>query len=76
MQTSKAFGIVLKNARIAANFSQADLAAKSGYDVTFISRLERGLQNPTIKTLFDLAKVLKLSPVELIHRTELQLLTD
>lgn len=40
--------------------SQEELAFRSGIDKTFISRIERGTTNLSIKTLYKLTRVFKI----------------
>ena len=54
----KAIGSVVTDLRIRKGFSQAALAERLGYTVSYISKLERGDMNPTLRTLFDLADAL------------------
>ena len=50
--------------RTSEGMSLRDLAAKSGVSNPFISQLETGKQrNPSISTLFHLAKGLEISPI-------------
>lgn len=44
-------GNVLCETRVKAGFSQAELASKTGIDQSDISKLERGMGNPSIGTL-------------------------
>jgi transcriptional regulator with XRE-family HTH domain len=64
------FGKVLKSLRIKHNLSQEELAFRSDLDRTFISKLERGENQPTITTLFTLSKALNLNPSSLIKIVE------
>lgn len=64
-----AFGRVLREYRLKSKLSQEDLALEAGIDRTFVSLLERGMRQPTLKTLFRLAKVLDVSPATLVART-------
>ena len=50
--------------------SQEQLAAAAGLDRSFISLVERGIQSPNIVVLLNVAEVLKVSPTEIIKRTE------
>lgn len=70
MKVSIAFGRVLKQARMEKELSQEALALNTGYDRTFISLLERGHRQPSIKTVFDLSTELELNASELIRRVE------
>lgn len=52
--------------RLAAGLTQEALAVRSGFGQQYISDLERGRENPTVITLFELAQALSTTPVELI----------
>jgi transcriptional regulator with XRE-family HTH domain len=64
-----AFGKVLRSAREAAGLSQEAIAAEAGLDRTYVSMLERGVRQPTLETLFRLAKAVQLTPSALVSRT-------
>jgi transcriptional regulator with XRE-family HTH domain len=64
------FGVVLQKQRIALGMSQEELAFRAQVDRTFVSRLERGLRQPTITTLFNLGGALGVAPTTLVHETE------
>lgn len=66
------FGKVLRELRDGNNISQEKLAEYCDLDRTYISLLERGLRQPTITTIFKLAKALKISPSTLIEKVEQQ----
>lgn len=68
------FGNVLKRARIEAGLSQEELAHQAGVDRTFVSRLERGIRQPTITTLIGLAVALGCSATDLVHEAEIEYL--
>lgn len=70
---SSAFGHVLREARVKASMSQEALALDAGIDRTFVSMLERGKRQPTLDTLFRLAKVLGVSPATMVARTVTEL---
>jgi transcriptional regulator with XRE-family HTH domain len=48
----------VRRLRIAAGVSQAELAERMGVDRAYVSGLELGQRNPTIVTLWHLAKAL------------------
>jgi transcriptional regulator with XRE-family HTH domain len=48
----------VRRLRIAAGLSQAELAERMGVDRGYVSGLERGQCNPTIVTLWHIAKAL------------------
>jgi transcriptional regulator with XRE-family HTH domain len=65
----RAFGRVLREYRLKSTLSQEELALDAGIDRTFVSLLERGKRQPTLQTVFRLAKVLGVSPATLVART-------
>ena len=56
------FGILLKQYRHTAALTQAELAARAGYSVVYISKLERGERAPLPVTVAVLTQVLGLPP--------------
>lgn len=70
MTLEKAFGIVLVESRKKANLSQEALAHECGLDRTYISLLERGRRQPTLKTLFLISSALQLTPSDVISQVE------
>ena len=64
------FGQVLQQVRQDRKLSQEDLGFESGYHRTYISLLERGKRNPSLRTIFQLAKALNLPPSELVQRVQ------
>ena len=58
----KTFGKKVKEFRIIANISQAQLAFECEIDVTQIARIERGEINTGITNVFRIAKALDISP--------------
>ena len=60
------FGRVLQQLRRERGFSQEELGFRSGYHRTYISLLERGLKSPSLRTIFQLAKVLEVGPSQMI----------
>lgn len=62
----KKFGQNLKKARLIAGMTQEFLAEKANLDSTYISKMERGVKNPTLLTMLTLSKVLNISPKTLI----------
>jgi len=69
-QVSAAFGRVLREQRNTAELSQEQLALNADVDRTFVSQMERGIRQPTLTTLFKLAKALEVQPSTLVSRTE------
>lgn len=65
-----AFGQVLREVRKEKGISQEQLALQSDIDRTYISKLEKGLYQPTLSTLFAIAPVLGCPPAELVERVD------
>ena len=56
----------LKRIRLEKGLTQEQLADVSGFSQQYISGLEQGRRNPTVVTLYELAKSLGVSHVELV----------
>lgn len=54
----------LRRIRVRQNLSQESLAVDAGIDRTYVSRIERGLENPTVAILEQLAHALSAEIVE------------
>ena len=50
------FGLDVRRLRLKGGLSQPALARKAGLSPNFIGTLERGVQNPSLKTLEKVAK--------------------
>ncbi|OHE17258.1 MAG: transcriptional regulator [Syntrophobacterales bacterium GWC2_56_13] len=70
MSLEKAFGSVLRCLRQDRGLSQEALGFESGYHRTYISLLERGQKSPSLQTIFNLSKALKIAPADLIKQVE------
>jgi transcriptional regulator with XRE-family HTH domain len=68
---AKAVGIVVRELRKQAGHSQERLSADCGFDRTYISRLERGILNPTVSRLWMIADVLETPLSKLTEQMEL-----
>jgi transcriptional regulator with XRE-family HTH domain len=55
----------IRRLRVARKLSQEVLAVDAGIDRTYVSRLERGLENPTVAVLEKLARALSSNIEEL-----------
>ena len=66
----EAYGLVLRAARKKAGISQEILAAEGGYSRNYISELERGWKSPSLRTLVNLATVLKTKPSLMLKHVE------
>ena len=65
-----AFGRVLRAKRKEGGFSQEALALEAGIDRNFVSLMERGLNQPSLLTVFKLAKALDVEPASLLKEVQ------
>lgn len=56
----------VRRLRKAAGLSQEELAHRAGLDRTYVSGVERGIRNPTVLVLQDLAGGLEAQVVDLL----------
>lgn len=70
MHVEIAFGQILRRLRGEKKISQEKLALMTGLDRTYISLLERGMRQPTLKTMLLLARALGVSSGQLITDVE------
>jgi transcriptional regulator with XRE-family HTH domain len=68
--TEKAFGQALRDVRQQTGISQEQLGLDAGFDRTFISLIERGMQSPSVRTVVRLAEVLGVPASEIVRRME------
>jgi len=68
-----AFSEVLRELRELRGLSQEALAAKSDLDRTYISLLERGQRQPTLKSISSLANALETTLTEFARQIEYKL---
>lgn len=68
MKIEEAFAEVLKNERAKKGISQDELARLALLDRTFISLLERGMRQPSLKSMFQIASALVIDPEVLVRR--------
>lgn len=70
MDVARACGLVLRELREELGISQVELSERAGYDRSYIGRVERGENSPTITTVFVLAETLGASPVDVVKKIE------
>ena len=71
MEIKTIFGDVLKQARKEKGISQEQLAFDSNLDRSYISKLETGVYQPSISTIFAVSEVLGIKPADLIEKVYL-----
>jgi len=67
MELKEAFGVALRQARLAKGFAQEALAPSQAY----VSEVENGRKSPSIEKVDELATVLGIHPVTLFARSYL-----
>jgi transcriptional regulator with XRE-family HTH domain len=65
MDISAKFGKRVREIRLKKKMSQGDVAKVLGVSISYISQIERGLENLSLKKIEVLAKILKVSIAEL-----------
>ncbi len=66
----RAFGEAVRAIREKRGISQEDLGFDAELDRTYISGIERGVRNPTLKTIQRLCRALEARPSSLLRTTE------
>jgi transcriptional regulator with XRE-family HTH domain len=67
---SGAFGAAVRARREQLDISQEELGFRSDLDRTYISGIERGVRNPTLKIIGRLARALATRPSKLLSDAE------
>ena len=65
----KRFGLAVRGARKELDVSQEHLADRAGVHRTYLSMIERGVGNPTLAVIDQLAKALGTRPSELLENS-------
>ena len=69
-QPGEAFGRVLRALRAERGLSQEALALEAGVQRNYVSLIERGVNQPTITTIFKLATALEMKPSQVVELVE------
>jgi len=69
----QAFAKALREVRTEKGISQEGLALDANYHRTYVSLLERGKMNPSLRTILSIAAVLEIPAADLIQRVETHL---
>ena len=70
LDIKQAFAQTLKETRKLQGVSQEALALEAGLDRSFLSKIERGINQPSLETIFAIAAVLGCKPHELVAKAE------
>ena len=73
---AKAVGVVVRELREQAGHSQERLSNECGFDRTYISRVERGIINPTVSRLWRIADALERPLSEIAKRMEVWIVSQ
>ena len=66
MGIRKVFGANVRVYRLAAGLSQEAVAVRMGVDRAYVSAIERGRQNATLLTIWEVAQALGVRPADLL----------
>lgn len=66
MDIRRVFGANVRRYRLAAKLSQEAVAERMGVDRAHVSLIERGLQNATLLTLWEVSQALGVKPAALL----------
>lgn len=66
----EAFGKAVRTLREHAGLSQEELGFRCGLDRTYISGIERGTRNPTLKVIHQIARGLEVALSDFFKRAE------
>ena len=66
MDMRKQVGLNVQRIRKEKGWSQEELAFRAGLHRTYVSGVERGIRNPTVLVLGQLAKALEVTPSTLL----------
>jgi transcriptional regulator with XRE-family HTH domain len=61
------FGNTLRTIRLAKGFTQEQLANELGVEISQISRIERGVINTSMTTIYEISKILKINISDLFE---------
>ncbi len=70
MSRIAAFGEAVRRRRKRLGLSQEALGFVSGLDRTYVSGIERGVRNPTLRIIWRLAEALSTTPSALLKASE------
>lgn len=70
LQIRKKFGRVIRMRRKQMRISQEEFAHRANIHRTYVSMLERGVSNPTLSVIADMAKALKTTITSLVQEAE------
>lgn len=66
MDIRKLFGANVRRYRVSLNISQEALGVRMGVDRAYVSAIERGVQNVTLLSMWEVAQALGVRPAALL----------
>jgi transcriptional regulator with XRE-family HTH domain len=67
MDMRKLVGRNVRKVRLRVGLTQEEFAERSGFSQQYISGLEKGRRNPTIVTIYELAKAFGVTHMDLVR---------
>ena len=67
---ARAFGAALREQRERQGLSQEGFGFEAKIDRTYVSGVERGVRNPTLRIIVQLCRALEVRPSTLLRRAE------
>jgi transcriptional regulator with XRE-family HTH domain len=71
-ETLRVLGLLIRRRRMATGISQEELGLRCNLDRTYISGLERGIRNPSLTALVNLAQGLNITVSQLLENLEIE----
>lgn len=65
-----AFGLALHRLRTQRGWTLTKLARRCGMNATYLGRLEKGVNTPSLESLFELAEILGVQPSEIVREMD------
>lgn len=72
MDIRRVFGANVRSYRLAAGLSQEAVAVRMGLDRAYVSAIERGQQNVTLLSIWQIAQALGVRPADLLAENALK----
>jgi transcriptional regulator with XRE-family HTH domain len=66
MDMRRLVGRNVRRLRLGKGLTQEQFAEQCGFSQQYVSDLERGIRNPTVVSLYELAQALEAQPVDLV----------
>ena len=73
LQLKADLAVNLKRIRLARGYAQERLALEAGVDRTVVSKIERGVTNPSLEILLRLANLLDVKVSDLLAQSDLHI---